>query len=218
MYNFDVFFCVCLHTNLNATFAATCFLFRKESWPEWSLDLAWLPIVLLPGSTWETYCWCASHLRACHWCCTDAEQTRLPSCRTCCSAVQIQEVQNNYVWVKAELRLLFIQFCSQHLQFFQGFWISSSVAARDVPSPSVRRIIPCLVNWEEAKLVLKFDALYFWWVLIGIRCVVVLKLTVEQRIWGSHIGKVLQTFKITASCPRAHCCPSVKKWENRLVL
>ena len=36
------------------------------------------------------------------------------------SAVRIQEVQNNYVWVEAELRLLFIRFCSQHRKFYQG--------------------------------------------------------------------------------------------------
>ena len=181
-------------SSLNATFVVTCFC------SEWShgLNEVWILPGLNASSTWEMYCWYASHLRACCCCCTDTGQTCLLPCRIHCSAVQVQEVQNNYVMVEAELRLLFIRLFYKICKFDQGtlnFWERYS---KRCPFRSLRRMIPSLVNGEKAKLVLKFDVLHSWWVLIEMRWVVVLNLTVEQRTWESHIGKVLQTFENTA--------------------
>ena len=181
-------------SSLNATFAVTCFLFRKESWPEWSLDLAWLPCwlnlrnVLLICQSSKSLSLLLHRRRANSF-------TAMPH-SLLCSSNSGSSKQLCQIWSGAKIVVYSI--VHNICKFDQGvlnFWERCS---KRCPFPSVRRMIPSLVCWEEATLVLKFDVLHSWWVLIGIHLVVVLKLTVEQRTRGSPIGKVLQTFEITA--------------------
>ena len=174
------------------------------------------------------YCWCASHLRACRCCCIDAGQTHLPPCHIRCSAVRIQELQDNYVKVELELRLLFIRFCSQQLQVWSGYFeflraLQHKMSLSECePNDSLLSLLggsnTRIKIWCLALLVGSYRNPFG-------SCPQAHCGTTYTRkpYWESSANirdhcSVQDNKKPLNSCPRAHCCPWVKKWDNRLVL